>query len=101
MLGRVCRLLREDRFTSVRLVALRDALETQDGEVSEAARGLARLAEAHDWADNLMFRPVAALLLWDLQCAFAVESWRARYGAAVPAWLRQVGEFEALSALGT
>jgi len=101
VLGRVCRLLREDRFTSARLVALRDALETQDCEVSEAARRLARLTEAHDWADNLMFRPVAALLLWDLQCAFAVESWRARYGAAVPAWLRQIGEFEALSALGT
>ena len=99
--GRVCRVLREETYTSERLVALRDALTTRGGEVAEVARGLQRVVEANDWRHNLMLRPFAALLLWELHCGFAVEAWRARYGAAVPEWFRQVGEFEALSALGT
>ena len=71
------------------------------GEVSQVARRLERLVEFHDWQHNMIFGPVAALLLWQLHCAFAVEAWRARYGAAVPGWLQRVGEFEALSTLGT
>ena len=101
VLGRVCRVLREDAYASPRLSALRASLETTYGEVHQVARRLERLVELHDWQHNLFFRPVAALLLWELHCAFAVESWRARYGAAVPEWLQHVGEFEALSALGT
>ena len=101
VLGRVCRVLREDAYTSPRLSALHASLETTYGEVHQVARRLERLVEFHDWQHNLIFRPIAALLLWELHCAFAVESWRARYGAAVPEWLQHVGEFEALSALGT
>ena len=101
VLGRVCSVLREDTYTSDRLAALGASLTTRDGEVATVAGKLQRLVELHDWQHNLIFRPFAALLLWELHCAFAVESWRARYGAAVPEWLRHVGEFEALSALGT
>ena len=70
------------------------------GEGHQVARRLERLVEFHDWQHNFMFRPVAALLLWELHCAFAVESWRARYGAAVPEWLRHVGEMTQLQSLG-
>ena len=101
VLGRVCGVLREDTYAAPRLSALRASLETADGEVHQVACRLQRLVELHDWQHNLVFKPVAALLFWELQCAFAVESWRARYGAVVPEWLRHVGEFEALSALGT
>ena len=101
ILGGVCGVLREATYAAPRLSALRASLETADGDVRQVARRLLRLVELHDWQHNLIFRPVAALLFWELQCAFAVESWRARYGAAVPDWLRHVGEFEALSALGT
>ena len=101
ILGRVCGVLRQETYTAPRLAALRAALETADGEVGQAARQLERLVELHDWQHNIIFRPLAALLFWELHCAFAVEGWRARHGAAVPDWLRHVGEFEALSALGT
>ena len=101
VLGGVCRVLREHPYASPRLSELHASLVTTDGEVHRVARRLERLAEFYDWQHNFMFGPVAALLLWELQCAFAVESWRARYGAAVPRWLQQVGEFEALAALGT
>ena len=101
VLGQVCRILREDAYASPRLSALRASLEATDGEVRQVARRLERLVELHDWQHNMIFGPVAALLLWELHCAFAVEAWRARYGAAVSGWLQRVGELEALSALGT
>ncbi len=101
VLGRVCRVLREDTYASTRLSALRASLETAGGEVDQVAARLQRLVELYDWEHNLIFKPFAALLFWELQCAFAVEAWRRRHGAAVSGWLQHVGEFEALSALGT
>ena len=101
VLGEVCRVLREDVYASPRLSALHASLETTYGEVRQVARRLERLVEFHDWQHNMIFGPVAALFFWELHCAFAVEAWRARYGAAVPEWLQRIGEFEALSALGT
>ena len=49
----------------------------------------------------MVFAPIAAVLLWGLQCAMAVEAWRARHGRSVPTWLRTVGEIEALASLAT
>ena len=101
VLGRVCRVLREDVYASPRLSALRAALDTTAGEVHQVARQLERLVEFHDWQHNMIFGPIAVFLLWELHCAFAVEAWRTRHGDAVGTWLRHVGEFEALAALGT
>ena len=101
VLGRVCRVLREDVYASPRLSALRAALDTTAGKVHQVARQLERLVEFHDWQHNMIFGPIAVFLLWELHCAFAVEAWRTRHGDAVGTWLRHVGEFEALAALGT
>ena len=101
VLGRVCRVLRKDTYASPRLSALRAALDTTAGEVHQVARQLQRLVEFHEWQHNMIFGPIAVFLLWELHCAFAVEAWRTRHGGAVGKWLQHVGEFEALSALGT
>lgn len=101
ILGRVSQTLRQETFTAAKLDTLREALATPNGEVDDAARQLQRLVEMHDWQHNFMFAPVAALLFWELHCAFAVEAWRARHGAAVATWLHAIGELEALSALAS
>ena len=101
VLGQVCGVLREETYASPRLSALRAGLETTAGEAQRVVGKLQRLIELHDWQHNIVFRPIAALLLWELHCAFAVEAWRARHGGAVETWMRHVGEFEALSALAT
>ncbi len=101
VLGQVCGVLREETYTSPRLLALRAGLETTAGEAQQVVGKLQRLIELHDWQHNIFFAPIAALLLWKLHCAFAVEAWRARHGGVVETWLRHVGEFEALSALAT
>ena len=64
-------------------------------------RQLGRLIEMHDWQHNILFAPIAACVLWGLQCATAVEAWRERHGRAVTAWLRIAGEIEALASLAT
>ena len=101
VLGRVCHLLRNASYESPRLRALVASLETTEGEVYRVARQLQRLVERHDWQHNIIFAPFAFVLFWQVHCAFAVEAWRKRHGGAVAAWLQHVGEFEALSALGT
>ena len=42
-----------------------------------------------------------ALVLWDIHVVDALERWRARHGRSVRAWLRALGEIEALAALAT
>ena len=101
VLGQVCRVLRGEAYRTARLQALHAALAAADGEAYDAARQLRRIVERHDWQHNIMFLPLAALLFWDLHCAFAVEAWRRQHGPRVADWLRDTGEFEALAALGT
>ena len=101
VLGQVCRVLRAESYRTARLQALHAALAAPDGEAYDAARQLRRVVERHDWQHNIMFLPLAALLFWDLHCAFAVEAWRRRHGPRVAGWLRDTGEFEALAALAT
>ena len=101
ILGQVCRVLRRESYETVRLQTLHAALAAPDGEAYDAARQLHRVIEWHDWRHNIFFLPLAAVLFWDLHCAFAVEAWRRRHGARVARWLRDTGEFEALAALAT
>ena len=43
-----------------------------------AIRTLRRYVEMHDWAHNIVFMPIAAVLMWDSHLAWAVQRWRAR-----------------------
>jgi len=88
-------------FTSPRLVALHEALLT-DG-VPPSAR-IARLRSLVSWLDsthNLLFAPVAFVLLLRPQLAMAIARWHASYGHAIDDWLRAVGEIESFTSLAT
>ena len=101
VIGAVGAVLRRESYTAPRLTTLCASLGTEDTAVGTVALGLRRLVELHDWQHNLIFRPLAAVLFWELHCAFAVETWRQQNGPRVSRWLRTVGTFEALAALGT
>jgi hypothetical protein len=90
-----------ESFASPRLGDLQRRSGGGAGRPSARLRELARLIEWNDSRGNLLFQPVAALLLLGTQFAFAAERWRAAHGEAVGSWLRAIGEFEALSALAT
>jgi hypothetical protein len=87
-------------FTSPRLQAIAARIARHDA-ASTAIRRLHRLSEMHDWQHNMVFVPIAFVLLWGPHLAFAVEAWRRRHGRDVGAWLVAVGEVEALSSLAT
>ncbi len=100
VLGAIVERVRRERFAAERLRQLAVDLG-QTGDPVRTVRHLGRLIEMHDWQHNILFAPIAACVLWGLQCATAVEAWRARYGQAVRAWLRIAGDVEALGSLAT
>jgi MutS domain V len=93
--------IESERFTSPRLAALHQALLTHG--VPPSVR-IARLRQLVSWLDsthNMMFAPIAFVLLLRQQLAIAIDRWHTAYGAAVADWLRAVGDVESLGALAT
>ncbi len=99
VLAHVLERLERERFSASRLMALREGLDTAGVPASRAIGRLRRLVELHDWQHNQFFAPIAASLLWGTHLAWAIEHWRRQHGTHVGAWLRTVGEFEALGSL--
>jgi hypothetical protein len=93
--------IESQRFTSARLDALHGALLTRGIPPSKR---IARLRSMVSWLDsthNLLFAPVAYVLLLRQQLAIAIARWHQAYAPAVAEWLRAIGEVEAFSALAT
>ena len=99
ILGHLLEQLERQQFSTARLRALRDAIDTGDSRASAAIRSLHRLVELHDWQHNLIFLILSLPLLWGTHLAWAIEAWRARHGRHIQAWLEAVAEIEALSSL--
>jgi hypothetical protein len=93
--------LERQSFVSNHLVSLQSRLASEGEPASVRIRRLARLIEHLDARRNQIFAPVAALLLWGTQFAFALEAWRRVSGREVPRWLEAVGELDALLALAS
>jgi len=99
LLSEVLGRLERERFSSPRLVELRAALDVEGLAPSRQIAKLNSLMDLLDARRNMIFAPLAALLLWPLQFAFAIERWRQSSGPAVARWLAAVGELEALGSL--
>ena len=93
--------LESEPFTAPGLLNLREALETGGERASSRIAGLARMLHLLETMKNQFFAPIGVVLLWNVQLAVAVDSWRAASGPAIAEWLAAVGEFEALGALAS
>lgn len=93
--------LEDEQHESTLLTELRAALDVAGSPPSRQIARLNRLIELLDSRRNFIFAPVAAILLWPLQCAISIERWRQQSGPAVGRWLAAVGEFEALNSLAS
>ncbi len=95
--------LEQTPFASARLRELKATLEEEVGgrglPPSRRVARLGNLVELLDSRRNQFFAPIAFLLLWGTQIAYAIERWRGASGGAVGGWLAAAGEFEALCAL--
>lgn len=101
LLSDMLKRLEHERYESARLIELRAALDVAGSPPSKEIARLNRLVELLDSRRNFIFAPIAAILLWPLQCAISIERWRQQSGPAVGRWLAAVGELEALSSLAS
>jgi len=99
LLSQILARLEEESFCAPLLARLRSDLDSHGLCPSAQISRLHRLFELLDSGRNQFFAPIAMLLLWPVQLAFALESWRHKSGHAVERWLAAVGKMEALSAL--
>ena len=95
-------LVERERFESPLLVELAAELGNEDGTTASAsASRLRRLVDRLESMRNAFFVPFGLLLLWTPQVAYAMDSWRRRFGERVEAWLRVIAEIEALASLAS
>jgi hypothetical protein len=81
---------------------LLEELRGQAREAHGAIRQLSRLTSFFDQRLNLLvFIFLNSLAFYDLQCMVALERWKMRYRAKLPAWIGAVGNIEALNSLAT
>ncbi len=99
VLAEVLSVFEQEQFSCAKLVALRSMLDTEGAPPSRQIARLRRLINLLESGKNQIFVPIAALLLWEVQLALAIEAWRLQIGPAVARWLSAIGELEALSAL--
>lgn len=99
-LADVLRIVERDAADSAALRPIRDRLGTKGVPCSRRIDDLHRLSH---WFDAVLYNqfvaPIAVSLGLPIYLAHAAESWRDRFGRAVPEWLDAAGEFEALLAL--
>jgi hypothetical protein len=91
--------LEREQFSSQMLKGFHERLMVDGTPSTKQIRRLIALVDRLDWARNLFFRPVAAVLMWMPLFAMAIEKWRIRYGPHVAGWVSAIGEFEAMSSL--
>jgi len=91
--------LESETFSADGLLELQARVRRVGFPASRMVRLLAQLLEWNESRRNILFLPIAGLLLLESQLAFAVERWRADAGSEAGGWLRAVGEFEALCSL--
>ena len=100
-LAAILRVLEDERFVSPRLQAAHERLFSNG---LRASASIARLGMLCDWEEsrhNMMVLPLELMLLYSLHVALALQRWRERYAGNIVKWVDSVGEFEALSSLGT
>ena len=69
-------------------------------KASTELRRLSAIVGFLDARQNEAFRLFTGpLLMWDVHCVLALETWQRRAGKKVRPWLEVIGEFEALSSL--
>ena len=99
LLAQLLKRIETEKFESPRLQQLHALLITNGQAPSACIARLDTLADLDDSRHNWFVRLLDIPLLYSLHVAFALERWRRKYGSGIEAWLRVVGEIEALASL--
>jgi DNA mismatch repair ATPase MutS len=91
--------LESHEFREPRLKAMQQKVLSGGTTAFQAIARLRKLVDLINSRENVFVRIIDAPLMYSVQLAFAAERWRRAHGSAVRAWLRTVGELEALLSL--
>ncbi len=91
--------IEREHFESPRLQDLKIELSTHHLLASRAVGRLRPIVEHIRSLDNPIMRALNIPLLYAVQVAYVAEAWRTAHGGAIRAWLRAIGELEALLSL--
>jgi hypothetical protein len=98
--GAMLATIERESFEAPLLRALQAKLRASGADATHEMARLERILSFLEARNNELWRFVLGpLLLWDLNCAIALEGWRTRAGAHARVWLEVVGELEALASL--
>jgi hypothetical protein len=99
LLAEVLALVEAEPPSSPQLAQLHARLAATGDTASHRIASLTRLVDLLESRQNQIFAPVAMLLLWGTQLAWAIEAWRSKSGSALDEWVAVAGEFEALCSI--
>jgi hypothetical protein len=99
LLAEVLEVVEREQGSAPELVAIRRRLTSNGARASIRIHQLRRLMDLLSSRRNQFFAPIAALLLWGTQFAWAIDAWRHRNGPFLPEWIDAISEFEALCSL--
>ena len=99
LLAEVFEVVEREKAAAPELEAIRRRLMPTGAPASVRIHELRRLMDLLSSRRNQFFAPIAALLLWGTQFAWAIEAWRRRNGPFLADWIDAIGEFEALCSL--
>jgi hypothetical protein len=97
----ILRRLEREPFVSPRLQDFATELKSGDQTASQCIRQLANIVYWIDAREDLLGRLLELPVLYSVQCAFAAEAWRKRYGGKLRAWVDIAAEMEGLLSLAS
>lgn len=98
ILAELFRLVNTQNFKSTSL----QKIHSETLEANRALQQLDRLANFFDQRLNMVaYALMTGLAVYDLQCVFLLERWKAAYRDKVSSWLNAIGELEMLNSLAT
>ena len=101
LLSAILARLEQESFQCPLLRTIAEHLTSHHIAGSLAITRLRKLVDLSMSRDNLFLRVLDVPLMYSLQVALAVESWRSHHATAVRPWLQSLGEIEALLSLAS
>lgn len=97
----ILRLIEKKEFKSKKLNDIKENLFKYNGSAIEAIKKLSSISEKINirQSNGLIYIALNILFLWDYQCVFSLENWKAENGNKIENWLSNIGVIEELMSL--
>ena len=98
----VLKIIEDSKFTSKKLQHIQAGLISSEVSAAQAIHELIKITNKVNIRSNPYFYFILnGLLLWDYECAFMLEAWKAKYAQHCEQWFLAFGELESLLCFAT